>query len=119
MKTNEIIGYRVLRPHTEEFVDVNQVGDNFLYASEPMPISRGDAFRRLAGFLDQHPEVDEDEFTVEPVYREYTPMETASQELGSMLESLCKRHGLDLGLSRAQMERQIAKELVELGAKAR
>lgn len=114
--TNEIIGYQVKCINGGEFVHTDTAGHNFLSYREPLPIARGDAYRRLAAFFDQNDGNTEDLFEVVPVYRQLTPTETVAQELGSLLSSLCGRHGLQLGLSQAQIEAKIAQELGELGA---
>lgn len=110
MRTNEIIGFRVMHPSNEMFLAADQ-GGNYLTSNETTPIARGDAFRRLAAHLDDHPEVDACEFSVEPVYRETTPIEEAASELGGLFESLCSRHGLNLGLSRDQINALLVKDL--------
>ena len=118
--TNEIIGYRVVRSNSECYSDhyVHNGGGSydFISAAEPAPIGRGDAFRRLASYLDHNPGEDMNDFQVVPVYRVLTPMETATKELSGLLSSLCSRHGLALGLSQDQIEKKIASELQELGA---
>ena len=114
--TTEIIGYHVIFTYTGAFVDHNEVEGNFITPEAPKPLRRGDAFRRLAAFLDDRPDQDEDEYKVVPVYRKPTPIETAADELGRQLESLCARHGLDLGLSKEQIRTQIARELADFGA---
>jgi uncharacterized protein YjiS (DUF1127 family) len=120
METNTIIGYRVQDVVTGRFINHDGNGYHWvstLGAVEPEPISQPDAYRRLAAYITAYPDAPVP--TVVPVYRELTPMERTSRELGNMLTSLCNRHGLDLGLSREQIERQIAKELAELGANRR
>lgn len=118
--TNEVIGYRVVRSNNEcysdEYVHYTSSRGNYTSVAEPAPIPRGDAFRRLASFLDQNPQANMDDFVVAPVYRVLTPMETATKELSGLLSSLCSRHGLNLGLSQDQIEAKIAGELKELGA---
>jgi hypothetical protein len=113
--STEIVGYRVMHTCTESFVHTDATGDNFMDCAPPAPISRGDAFRRLASYLDERPDLDEDDFHVEPVYRKLTPMESLTGDLADRLLTLCEAHGLDLGLSRAQIEDRLAKELRELG----
>ena len=112
MNTNTIIGYRV-QDHNGMFVDFDGV-QNFRTYSKPEPISQANAYRRLAAFLDANPGVQVPR--VVPVYYEPTPVEKASKELGGLLESLCSRHGLDLGLTSEQIQKQIAKELEALKA---
>ena len=118
--TNEVIGYRVVRSNNEcysdEYVHFSESRGNFTSVAEPTPIARGDAFRRLASYLDLNPGEDMNDFVVVPVQRVLTPMETATKELSGLLSSLCSRHGLSLGLSQDQIERKIASELSELGA---
>jgi hypothetical protein len=118
--TNEIIGYRVVNTRDQVFVDHNPSfsgSGNFQTSREPTPISRGDAFRRLAAFLDAFPEEDHQKFAVEPVYRELTPIESSARELGSLLSSLCQRHGINLGMSQAEIEAQLVRELRAFGAR--
>lgn len=118
--TNEVIGYRVVRSNNEcysdEYIHTNGTGHNWVSVAEPKPVSRGDAFRRLAAYLDQSPLEDMNDFVVVPVYRVLTPMETTTKELSGLLSSLCGRHGLSLGLTQEQIEAKIAQELQELGA---
>ena len=109
--TNDILGYRVLYPCDELFVDYID-GRNVFTEEPPVPVSRGDAFRRLAAFLDAKPGYDHNDFTVVPVEREATPLEKASGELADLLQSLCSRNGLDLKMTPAQVREQLAKELI-------
>ncbi|MGH8338017.1 MAG: hypothetical protein ACRETL_14615 [Gammaproteobacteria bacterium] len=116
MNTNTIIGYRV-QDHNGMFVEFNGVENVRVYA-EPAPISHADAYRRLAAFIESNPQ-DVAEWGVPrviPVYYKPTPVECASAELGGLLQNLCARHGLELGLSRDQINAQIAKELQALQA---
>lgn len=110
MRTNEIIGYRVLHLPTEGFVH----GYDIL-KTESAPVSRGQAYRRLAGALDENPEMEIAEFSVEPVYRETTPIEDVTNELSTLLTSLCERHGVKLGLSSEQIKAKLAEELKDFG----
>lgn len=115
MHSNEIIGYRV-QCEDGLFVCVHApMEHHFLSSVPPTPISRPDAYRRLAGFLDENPK-NNMTYEVVPVYREYTPIEKASKDLSARLKSLCTVHGLRLGMTDAQIEAKIAKELEELGA---
>ena len=113
--TNEVIGYRV--KSGEQFVHTN-FRTTWTSYQEPTTISKSDAYRRVAAFVDEHPEESEHfgDPEVVPVYRVLTPLETASKEFSGLLTSLCERHGLRLGLSNDQVEKRIAKELEELGA---
>jgi hypothetical protein len=118
MRTNEITGFRVI--HIPSGRAINHDGNGYHWISnvgsvEPEAVPRGDAFRRLAAYLDTNPNQPIRDFEVKPVYRESTPIEDASSELAGLLEGLCTRHGLNLGLSRKQMEAQIGKELAQLG----
>lgn len=113
--TSTIIGY-VVKTQTGEYIaEPDERGYNYVTRSRPAPVGKSDAYRRLAAFLDENDGWEEDLY-VTPVFYEPTPLEKASKELGGLLESLCSRHGLDLGLTREQMEKQIAKELEELKA---
>jgi hypothetical protein len=82
----------------------------------PAPVSQPDAYRRVALFLTNCPH--EGVPRIEEVFqtRELTPIECLSRRLGDVAES----YGFTtaLGLSRVQIERQLARELVELGALA-
>ena len=111
MRTNEVIGFRVVNVEHEFFVDTDANGSNFTTDEEPKPIARGDAFRRLAAFLDANPGESHEDYSVEAVYRETTPIENAANELGGLFEQLCQRHGLDLGLDRSQINALLAKDL--------
>jgi len=110
MRTQDIIGFRVVNVDAGFFIASNG-HQNFTTDEEPTPVPRGDAFRRLAAFLDDNPGEDHQDYAVEPIYRETTPVEDAAHELGGLFESLCSRHGLDLGLSRAQIDGLLAKDL--------
>lgn len=110
MRTNEIIGYRVLHLPTEGFVH----GYDIL-KTESAPVSRGQAYRRLAGALDENPGMEIAEFSVEPVYRETTPIEDVTNELSTLLTSLCERHGVKLGLTSEQIKAKLAEELKDFG----
>jgi hypothetical protein len=114
-QTTDIIGYRVLFLREEQFLDFKDQR-NFLTYDEPTPIPRGDALRRLAAFLDEHPEFDIGEFSIEPTYRVLQPVESGARELADLLKSLCTRHGIKLGLTDAQIEAQIGRELKAYGA---
>lgn len=120
MHSNKIIGYRVMNCSTGRFVtDHDSNGYCWLSSPDgiqPEPISCSAAFRRLAAYLDQYPLADHNDFEVIRVYHEYTPIETASKDLSARLKSLCSAHGLHLGMTDAQIEAKIAKELEELGA---
>lgn len=115
--TSTIVGY-VVKNNRGDYVH-HVDGRNVIEYTKPEPVSRADAFRRLAAYIDENPWANSqfiDELYVAPVFYEPTPVEKAAKELGGLLESLCSRHGLDLGLTREQMEKQIAKELEELKA---
>lgn len=111
--TTNIIGY-VVKNSNGWFVDFDpETGTNFFVEERPKPISKPDAYRRLAAFLDQTADgvLAGGEPYVTPVFRERTPVERASAELAVQLKSLCARHGLDLGLSDEQIEARIGEEL--------
>lgn len=113
MNTSKIVGY-VVKNNCGEFVHYDGDG-NFVETSRPEPISQADAYRRLAAYIDEM-DGEVHGFYVAPVFHVPTPLEKASAELGSLLQSLCSRHGLQLGLTQEQIEAQIAKELQALGA---
>lgn len=87
-------------------------GTNFVTRKRPQPISRPDALRRLAAYSDKNS--DGEDFYVAPVFYEPSPIEKASAELGSLLQSLCTRNGLNLGLTQEQINKQIEQELKDL-----
>lgn len=109
MQSTTVIGHRV---QVSRGVFVNQYGERVY--SEPEACDLSEAYRRVSVFISHNPGCDVP--FVNAVTRTLTPMETASKELGSLLTDLCKRHGLNLGLSSEQIERQISKELADLGA---
>lgn len=130
--TNEIIGYRIVCERNESALNPsgrpafiwNVPEDdgpniNILRSEEPKPISRGDAFRRLAAFLDANPLSDENDFTVEAVHRTLTAKEELAENLADQLQSLCTARGLDLGLTRHQMACQLHNELKAFTANAK
>lgn len=87
-------------------------GSNFVTQKRPQPISRPDALRRLAAYSDKNS--NGEDFYVTPVFHEPSPIEKASAELGSLLQSLCTRNGLNLGLTQEQINKQIEQELKDL-----
>lgn len=112
--TNEIIGYRVKSGEQYVHTDLKTTWTSY---TQPTPISRSDAYRRAAAFIQDHPDDSDGQWTptVVPAYRVLTPVETASKELSGLLTALCERHGLQLGLSKEQVEKRLAKELEEFG----
>jgi hypothetical protein len=115
--TNEIVGYRAYHHAARQYLHHDaRSGRNYLEYAEPATIGRGDCHRRIAAFLDQTGEEANDDFSIDPVFRQMTPMETASEELTGLLSSLAARHGLVLNMSKDEMAAKIAKELRELGA---
>ena len=113
MNTSKVVGY-VVKNNCGEYVHFDGDG-NFVETSRPDPISQADAYRRLAAYIDEM-DGEVNGFYVAPVFHVPTPLERAAGELGGLLQSLCSRHGLQLGLTQDQIEAQIAKELQELGA---
>lgn len=115
MDTTQIVGYRV--KSGQQFVHSGSPSTYISY-SEPAPTTQAEAYYLLARFISEHPgEVERFGVpSVVPVTRTLTPIETASGELGDLLQNLCRRHGLNLGLSKEQLRTRIAKELAELGA---
>lgn len=109
MSQTKTIGFRV---QTSTGLFVSQYGTE---GAVQDPCSQAEAYRRVGEYLTRYPTSSVP--SVVPVTREATPMERTASELGSMLTSLCRRNGLDLGLTPDQIERQIAKELAELAAR--
>ena len=112
METTQVIGYRVV---TSDGADINANGECTFDMSEPCNLSQ--AYGRISQYLCYY--TTSPVPTVVPVTRTLTPMETASKELGTLLSDLCERHGLNLGLTSEQIERQITKELVNLAVSKR
>ena len=110
------LGYRVFTSYRQD-TWINSVGDRIpFYADDQPPVcTQPEAYRRISVYLTHNPNADVP--IVVAVTRPLTPMEKASKELSGLLQSLCQRNGLDLGLTQEQLEKQIAKELAELGAK--
>jgi hypothetical protein len=115
MKNTTVIGYRV-QTQSGMFVHAGHNGGDFVACFEPAPdpIPAPDAYRRLADYISSRPT--EPVPSVVPVTSPLTALESTAGELADLLQSLTVRHGLDLGLSRDQVVRQITKELVEIGA---
>ena len=109
-----VIGHRVTTS-SGEFVYITANGEMVVTPNDPPPCTRPQAYQRIAAFLTEFPnaEVPTIVDVTTPVVQ---PLESASDELGGLLEGLLARHGLNLGLSRAQINTQIAKELASLGA---
>lgn len=113
--TNNIIGYRVLHPSNETFVH-EDVNGCYLDSVEPEPLkSHAAAIHLMADAMDDL-DIPANMFSVEPVYRELTPVESTARELGDLLVNLCNRHGLELGLNREQIDATLARELEEFRA---
>ena len=111
MENTTVIGYKVCTTYRQdEFVTY----EGNVTMHEVKPCTKAEAYGRISKYLSRDPYADVP--IVVGVTRLLSPMETAARELGSLLTSLCERHGLDLGLSSDQIEHQIAKELSELGA---
>lgn len=110
MNTSTIIGCRVKNNHGE-YLDHNPKHGNFVTETKPEPVSKGDAYRRLAAYFDA-PQCDDNHVEVlahvVAVFYEPSPMERAVR---SWVESLCQRHGVNLGLTREQINAKLAAEL--------
>jgi hypothetical protein len=113
---NTLLGYRI-RTSDGMYVHRDADGHHYLSDLESEPLPRADAYRRLAGFFEQD-DCDLDDFEVIPVHRELTPLEKTSSSLACQLQGLCSAHGLDLGITREQMEAKLAQELTDFGALA-
>lgn len=110
----KIVGHVAFHHDAGQYLHFDpSTGRNFLADSRPEPVSRSDAHRRIAAWLEQDDE-NFDDFSVVAVFYEPSPLEKASAEMAGLLQGLCARHGLDLGLTREQMEAQIGKELSAL-----
>lgn len=115
MQTNEIIGYRVLHPVDGMFIARGVNGRPGIVKDEPSPIPVSAAYHLLAEHLIA-PGADPKDYSIEPVLRETTPIEEVADELGGLFEDLCKRHGLDLGLDRKQINALLVKDLEAIKA---
>jgi hypothetical protein len=108
-KQMKIIGYEV---ETFDGYFVMTGGD---IDSDVPECTLAEAYRRVGEYIDRNPTMPVP--VIHNVERESTPLESASSELGNLLVNLCERHGLNLGLTKDDIERQLAKELAALGAK--
>lgn len=124
MSHSKIIGY-VVKNNNGEYIHNSKDEDsdhNYAARTKPEPIGKADAYRRLAAYIDENAWVadlapnDANNFYVAPMFYEPTPLDRASEELAGLLQALCNRHGLDLGLTKDQMAKHIAKELDGLKA---
>ncbi len=106
-----VIGFRVFTSSTQ---GVAVTYDGETTTAETKPCTRAEAYGRVSKFLNKYPNAQVPQIV--EVTRPLTPLESASGELGGLLESLCRRHGVELGLSSDQVRTQIAKELSALGA---
>ena len=114
METQTLLGYHVKAQNGEFVHEATDHGDTWAHYDEPEPCTLAQAYSRIGRFLADYPREQAPEIV--PVHRALTPLETASSELGSLLTSLCERHGLNLGLTQEQINRRITQELAELGA---
>ncbi len=127
-----IIGYVVTLSVVDEYEDTHQAyvhhnestGRNFVSTKQPTPIPRGDAYRRLAAFMDENDGF-EDEITVEAVRAPVAPpapvkagIDGGVGELSNLLQGLCARHGIVLGLTEDEVKARIALELKSMGARS-
>lgn len=120
MSKNLLIGYHVVAAagHLGDMYvhhDFDRVPQTWLDAEEPLPISAPDAYRRAAQYVQEHPEASMP--FLQDVERELTPLEKAASELGSLLTSLCTRHGLDLGMSQDDIDAELGRELAVFGVR--
>jgi hypothetical protein len=106
----KVVGY-VVECSNGYFLD-GRDEDSF---EQPAACTQAEAYRRVSVYLTQFPNAQVPE--VIALTRDLTPMENASRELSATLKGLLERHGLDLGLTDDQIERQITKELVDLASK--
>jgi hypothetical protein len=121
-----IIGYMVAVEADDvcSYIHYNEnTGRNYVDPSQPPPVSRGDAYRRLGAFMDENPGFPFDTDIV-PVYEPVEPpkpvrsgIDGAVGELSCLLQNLCGRHGIALGLTDDEVKARIALELKSLGAK--
>ncbi len=118
MKTETILlGYRV-KTSNGCFITThpNEPGQYDTSWAPPASIAIAEAYRIVSVYLKMNPGEPVPSIDKVESVRELTPIECASKELGDLLFQLTERNGLDLGLSRTQVERKIAQELAELGA---
>jgi hypothetical protein len=113
MQDRQIVGYRVIangcyvNEHGERCSEQDGMGN---------PCTHAEAYHRVSLFIGRNPNSAIPSIMPVEEVRELTPVECGARELGSLLQGLCRRNGIDLGLTSAQIERKIAQELVELGA---
>ncbi len=120
----KIVGYRIKFTQHGTELSLHRDDDgffHFLRDDEPQlpPMTRVDAFYVLASYFNHSDREEFDVTTVRivPVFEPVkTPLQNAASELGALLTSLTKRHGVKLEMTQEQIERQIAIELASLGA---
>ncbi len=120
----KIIGYRIQNPVEAHFIGQDE--DGFFFYTDgtdepPYPVDRSTAYRLAAEYFDsglaQEGVYDDSRIEIVPVFAPVkTPLQNAASELGALLTSLTKRHGVKLDLTPEQIERQIAIELEAFGA---
>ena len=114
MQETITLGYRI---QDIDGIYVVRDGERTLtFMEEPQPCSLGEAYRTVGAYLEEHPHSVPPRMVKVEQVRELTPLECTSRELAQRLLSLTAMHGLDLGLTPAQVETQITKELVALGS---
>lgn len=117
MQEKTLIGYYLI--DTNGIYVVDGPGATQTSMDQPAPVSIADAYRITGKYLSEsHLNVPPRMERVEQV-RELTPLECTSRDLAQRLLSLTSAHGLDLGLTPAQVERKITEELVALGSTIR
>lgn len=116
MDQTKIIGYRVQSLHDNLYLKGDKMGI-FFGEVIPDPMSRSEAYRLAARFFEENDGYEADDIAIVPVYAPVrTPVQSAAHELGEILQSLVKRHGVKLDMTQEQIERQLAIELMALGA---
>lgn len=110
MAKPKIAGY-VVKNNNGQYLEYSNQGVT-LTRDKPEHISKATAYRRLASFLEENPWAEEHGgFYVEPVLCEPTPRERMVSNAADLLQKLLTEHGVDLGITRPQLEAAIDNEL--------
>lgn len=66
-----ILGFRAFHHDTQQWLHFEPTtGKNFLSKERPVPIARGDVHRRIAAFIEQPGEENNDDFSIDPAFEE-------------------------------------------------
>lgn len=118
MQEKTLIGFHLIDINGLYVVRIND-GRTETQMDVPAPVSLSEAYRATGVYLSENPHNVPPRMEKVEQIRELTPLECTSRDLAQRLLSLTSAHGLDLGLTPAQVERKITEELVALGSTIR